>query len=149
MTTWLIDKSALVRLAASPDAAEWAERIERGLVRITTVTRLEAGHSARSGPELRAGLRQPPLSSMLVEYLTPAIEDRAVEVLTLLADRGQHRAPSIPDLIIAAAAERAGLTVLHLDKDFELIAQVTGQPMERLGMNYEPPPTQASTGSPP
>lgn len=132
MTTWLIDKSALVRLAASPDAAEWAGRIQRGLVRVTTVTRLEAGYSARSGPELRAGLRQPPLSSMPVEYLTPAIEDRAVDVLSLLADRGQHRAPSIPDLIIAATAELAGLTVLHLDKDFEVIAQVTGQPMERL-----------------
>lgn len=47
MTTWLIDKSALVRLAASPDVAEWAARIERGLVRITTVTRLEAGYSAQ------------------------------------------------------------------------------------------------------
>ena len=134
VTTWLIDKSALARLAASPDAAEWAERIERGLVRITTVTRLEAGYSARSGPELRAGLRQSPLSSMPVEYLTPAIEDRAVEVLTLLADRGQHRAPSIPDLIIAATAELAGLTVLHLDKDFQVIADVTGQPVERLSM---------------
>jgi predicted nucleic acid-binding protein len=132
MTNWLIDKSALVRLAASPDSAEWAERIERGLVRVTTVTRLEAGYSARSGPQLRAGLRQPPMSSMPVEYLTPAIEDRAVEVLALLADRGQHRAPSIPDLIIAATAELAELTVLHLDKDFELIAQVTGQPVERL-----------------
>ena len=86
--SWLIDKSALVRLAASPDAAEWAERIERGLVRITTVTRLEVGYSARSGPDLRAGLQQPPLSSMPVEYLTPAVEDRAVEILTLLADRG-------------------------------------------------------------
>ena len=134
MTTWLIDKSALVRLAASPDAAEWAARIERGLVRITTVTRLEAGYSARSGQELRTGLRQPPLSSMPVEYLTPAIEDRAVEVLTLLADRGQHRAPSIPDLIIAATAELAGLTVLHLNKDFEVIAEVTGQPVERLSV---------------
>lgn len=132
MTTWLIDKSALVRLAVSPDAAEWASRIERGLVRITTVTRLEVGYSARSGAELRAGFRQAPLASMAVEYLTPAIEDRAVEVLGLLADRGQHRAPSIPDLIIAAAAEQAGLTVLHLDKDFEVIASVTGQPMERL-----------------
>ena len=69
---------------------------------------------------------------MPVEYLTPAIEERAVDVLTLLADRGQHCAPSIPDLIIAATAELAGLTVLHLDKDFEVIAQVTGQPVERL-----------------
>ena len=54
--------------------------------------------------------------------------------LTLLADRGQHRAPSIPDLIIAATAELAGLTILHLDKDFEVIAQVTGQPVERLSI---------------
>jgi predicted nucleic acid-binding protein len=132
VTNWLIDKSALVRLAASPDAGRWAGRIERGLVRITTVTRLETGYSARSGPDLRAGLQRPPLSSMPVEFLTPVIEDRAVEVLALLADRGQHRAPSIPDLIIAATAELAGLTVLHLDKDFEIIAQITGQPMERL-----------------
>ncbi len=133
--SWLIDKSALVRLAASPDAAEWAGRIERGLVRITTVTRLEVGYSARSGPDLRAGLQQPPLSSLPVEYLTPAIEDRAVEILTLLADRGQHRAPSVPDLIIAATAELAGLTVLHLDKDFDVIADITGQPVERLNVS--------------
>jgi len=132
VSDWLIDKSALVRLTASPDAAEWAGRVERGLVRIATVTRLEIGYSARSGPEFRAGLRQPPLSSMPVEYQTPTTEDRAVEILALLADRGQHRAPSIPDLIIAATAELAGLTVLHLDKDFEIIAAVTGQPVERL-----------------
>jgi predicted nucleic acid-binding protein len=132
VNAWLIDKSALVRLTASPDVAEWAGRVERGLVRIATVTRLEVGYSARSGPELRAGMRQPPMSSMPVEYLTPSIEDRAVEILALLADRGQHRAPSIPDLIIAATAELAGLTVLHLDKDFEVIASVTGQPVERL-----------------
>jgi hypothetical protein len=132
VTTWLIDKSALVRLAASPDAAEWASRIQRGLVRITTVTRLEVGYSARSGPDLRAGLRQPPVSAMPVQYLTPAIEDRAVEVLTLLADRGQHRAPSIPDLLIAATAELAGLTILHCDKDFDLITAITSQPAERL-----------------
>ena len=49
-----------------------------------------------------------------------------------LADRGMHRAPSVPDLLIAAVAERSGLTVLHLDKDFDLIADVTGQPVETL-----------------
>jgi predicted nucleic acid-binding protein len=135
VTDWLIDKSALVRLATSPDADQWAERIERGLVRVTTVTRLEVGYSARSGEDWRAGLQQPPLAAMPVEYQTPAIEDRAVEVLTLLADRGQHRAPSIPDLIIAATAELAGLTILHVDKDFEIIATITGQPLERLNVS--------------
>ncbi|WP_034275173.1 PIN domain nuclease [Haloechinothrix halophila] len=136
MTThWLIDKSALVRIGASSDAELWANRIERGLVRITTVTRLEVGYSARSASDLRAGLRNPPLSRMPVEYATPAIEDRAVDVLALLAERGHHRGPSIPDVLIAATAELARLTVLHFDKDFELVAEITGQPVERLAMN--------------
>lgn len=72
------------------------------------------------------------MASMPVEYLTPNMEDRAVEVQRLLADRGQHRAPSIPDVLVAATAELAELTVLHFDKDFDLIAEVTGQPVERL-----------------
>jgi predicted nucleic acid-binding protein len=71
---------------------------------------------------------------MPVEYLTPAIEDRALEVQLMLTGKGQHRAPSIPDLLIAATAELAGLTVLHLDMDFELIAKLTGQASERLGI---------------
>ncbi len=132
MTHWLIEKSALVRIGASPAATTWAERIERGLVRISTVTRLEIGFSARTGSALREGLRTPPLAFMPIEYLTPAIEDRAVEVQTLLADRGHHRAVAVPDLLIAATAELAESTVLHLDEDYELIAEVTGQPVERL-----------------
>lgn len=67
---------------------------------------------------------------MPVEYLTPRIDDRAVEIQLALADLGQHRAPSIPDVLIAATAEVAGLTVLHLDT--EIIAKVTGQSVERL-----------------
>lgn len=132
MTDWLIDTSALVRLGDAADGQAWAERIERGLVRISIVTRLQIGYSARTGDELRTGLRKPPLASMPVEYLTPAIEDRAVEVQQLLADRGHHRAPAVPDLLIAATAELAGLVVLHHDKDFDLIAAVTGQQLERL-----------------
>jgi predicted nucleic acid-binding protein len=53
-------------------------------------------------------------------------------VQALLAYRGQHRAPSVPDLLLAAIGEFADLTVLYVDKDFELIADVTGQPVERL-----------------
>ncbi len=69
---------------------------------------------------------------MPVEHLTPRIEDRAVGIQAALAERGQHRAPSVPDLLIAATAELASLTVLHVDKDFELIAELTQQPLERL-----------------
>jgi predicted nucleic acid-binding protein len=131
-TSWLIDKSALVRLGSSPDAEEWANRVERGLVAISSVTLLEAGFSARSAVELARAMGSPPLAAMPVEYLTPAAEDRAVEVQRLLAERGQHRAPSIPDLLIAAAAELNQRTVLHLDKDLDLIAELTAQPVERL-----------------
>ena len=97
-----------------------------------TLTRLEVGYSARSGEDLRKAIARPPLKSMPVEYLTPAIEDRAIEVQTALADRGQHRAPSIPDLLIAATAELAQLIVLHMDKDYDLIAGISVQPIERL-----------------
>jgi predicted nucleic acid-binding protein len=50
----------------------------------------------------------------------------------MLSRRGQHRAPSIPDLLVSATAEISRMTVLHVDKDFDLIAEVTGQEMERL-----------------
>lgn len=131
---WLIDKSALERLSQCKDAERWSERIGRGLVRITTFTLLEAGYSARSPEDLGRILNGPPISAMPVEYLTPAIEDRAVQVLTMLAQRGRHRAPSLPDVLIAATAEWSGLTLVHVDKDFELIAAVTQQPLERLTM---------------
>ncbi|HYO20319.1 MAG TPA: PIN domain nuclease [Dermatophilaceae bacterium] len=129
---WLVDKSALVRLSMSKDAQAWADRIGRGLLRITTVTLLEVGFSARSGSDFRESSQRPPLSLMPVECMTPAAERRAVEMQMALADRGMHRAPSIPDLLIAAVAERSGLIVLHHDKDFELIAEITGQPVESL-----------------
>ena len=131
---WLIDKSALLRLGKSGDAEQWASRIERGLVRIATVTLLEVGYSARSALELREGLAEPPISSMPIEYLTPLVEDRAIEVQAFLADRGHHRGPSIPDLLIAALAELSGLVVLHFDKDFETIASISQQPIEYLAM---------------
>ena len=73
---------------------------------------------------------------MPVEYLTPTIEGRAVEIQAALADRGQHCAPSILDLLIAASAELAQLTVLHvdMDMDYDLIARITRQPIERLNL---------------
>lgn len=134
MTDWLIDKSAISRLHRAPDAVEWASRIERGLVRISTVTRLEVGYSARSAADHQTLLSDPPIASMPVQYLTPRIEDRAVELQTMLAARGQHRAPSIPDLLIAATAELSELTVLHVDKNFDLIAEVAGVALERLAI---------------
>lgn len=136
VTSWLVDKSAYVRMQSGQAAQlqEWSGRIERGLMHLSAVTRLELGFSARSGAEGRDAFGLPPLSLMPIEHLTPAIEDRAWELQMMLADRGQHRAPSIPDLLIAATAEKTGLTVLAIDKDFDLIAEITGQPVQTLAV---------------
>ncbi|HEY3716590.1 MAG TPA: hypothetical protein VGL39_18850 [Jatrophihabitantaceae bacterium] len=131
-TSWLIDKSAYARLSMAMDAEEWARRIERGLVRIAFATVLEIGYSARSGGDWTASVTRAPLSLMPREHASPQAEDRALDVQGILARRGHHRAPSVPDLLVAAVAEAADLTVLHVDKYFELITEVTGQPLERL-----------------
>jgi predicted nucleic acid-binding protein len=129
---WLIDKSALARLGRTVDADLWLTRVQRGLVRITAPTVLELGFSARAAPDWHTLVEEAPVSLMPIESLTPHIERRAVAVQGMLAERGEHRGPSVPDLLIAATAELVGLTVLHVDKDFELIAGLTGQQVERL-----------------
>jgi predicted nucleic acid-binding protein len=40
------------------------------------------------------------------------------------------RTVGLPDLLIAAVAERERVTVLHYDTDYDLIAQAAGQPMQ-------------------
>lgn len=72
--TWLIDKSALARLAHSLEPETWSNRIERGLVHISNLTRLEVGYSAQSGDVARREFREPPLAAMPVEYLTPKLK---------------------------------------------------------------------------
>lgn len=140
LTSWLIDKSAYVRLSAARSPELWIGRIERGLVRVSTVTRLEVGFSTRTAADHNREFTSPPMSLLPVAYLTPAIERRAEEVQSLLAAQGRHRAPSIPDLLIAATAELLDLTVLAVDKDFDLIADITGQPVEwiELGESARP-----------
>jgi len=132
LENWLIDKSALVRLSDSPQRKLWAERINSGSVHLSTMTRLEVGYSARSSQDLESAFASPPLAKMPIEGVTPAIEELAWQTLRQLARRGQHRAPSIPDLLIAATAQLCGLIVLHNDKDFELIGRATGQKVEKL-----------------
>lgn len=137
---WLVDRSALLKLGDSVDAAAWADRIQQGRVRTSSITRLEIGHWARSADQARRAFRSAPLAVMPVEHLTAAAESRAMEVQLLLADlapQGRHRAPAVPSLLIAATAELAGLTVLHADEDFDLIANVSLQPMERVRMAKE------------
>ena len=98
MTDWLIDQSALVRLGESPEADLWANRIERGLVAITTVTRLEIGYSARSASDLARALNAAPVAAMPIEYLTQSSKTGpsrsrgcSPNISYALVDTGGHR----------------------------------------------------------
>lgn len=129
--SWLIDEPAYARLHASVDARTWLDRIDRGLMHLAAVSRIEIGYSMRSLADLEA--EEAALLSRLVPVITPtAAEDRAVEVQRRLTAIGHHRGPGIPHLLVAAVAEIVGLTVLHVDHDFDDIAHLTGQPVERL-----------------
>jgi predicted nucleic acid-binding protein len=132
--TWLIDTSAYARLNQSPDREKWLERIERGLVSLASVTALEIGYSFTDAKQAQRQLDDGLLGYFVQDYMTPAVENRAREVqLTLLAN-GTHRAASVADLLVAASAEIYGRRVLHVDRDFDLIAAVTGQQVERLAL---------------
>ncbi len=102
--------------------------MEAGLVAGCTITDLEAGVSARSGSDWRR--TRSARSVWPQARIDQEVLDRALEVQGALADQGLHRAVKIGDLLIAAAAEHAGLVVLHYDRDFERIASITNQRME-------------------
>ncbi len=125
---WLVDTSAL-----RPHVPAFADvlipRIAAGRVSICLVTELEVGISARSSAEF-ARVERDVLALLHHVVLTVRAEARAREVQRELVARGQHRAVAVPDLVVAAVAEVEGLTVLHHDGDFDLIAAVTGQPTE-------------------
>lgn len=125
---YLGDASALARLHQSEVLVRLGPLLESGLVARCTPTDLEAGFSSR-GPLAHRSMR----SLRAAWPFTPmdqAVLDRAVEVQDVLAERSQQRGVKIADLLIAAAAEAAGLVVLHYDHDFDVIAGVTGQPTE-------------------
>jgi predicted nucleic acid-binding protein len=129
--TWLIDKSVLARLEKPEVRQVMLPRLQAGRVAVSIVTELEVGFSARSASGYET-MRQTMLDYLIPVFLTPRAEQRAREVQVELIRRGQHRVVSIPDLLVAAVAEVERLSVLHYDADFELVASITGQPVEWL-----------------
>jgi len=93
-----------------------------------SIADLEILYSAESPADYRAAAEA--LGGLQRVSVEERCGQRALEVQALLAERSQHRGVSLPDLLIAACAERAGLTVLHYDADYERIAAVTGQPTQ-------------------
>jgi len=129
MLAYLADKSAIVHLAEPAVAAKLVPLIMAGEVATCGVVELEVLYSARSEKDLKEIRRDRALAYPRVP-MSEADFARAEDVLALLAKKGHHRAVSLPDLLIAAVAERAGLTVLHYDADFDIVASVTRQRAE-------------------
>jgi len=129
MATYLADKSALTRSDTRPAVREVIEPlILAGRIATCGIVDLELLYSAPSPGtyhELADVLRAMPRVPV-----TDHAVDRALEVQMLLADQSQHRSVPLPDLLVAACAEAAGLTVLHYDADYERIATLTGQPVQ-------------------
>lgn len=129
MASHLVDNSVLARLRKEAVAAVVEPLILSGSLATCAVTDLEQLVSVRSGAEHRTRRADLDLHYDRVP-IDRQVLDRAIDIQGLLADRGQHRGASIIDLIVASAAEQAGLTVLHYDSDFDLIASVTDQPTQ-------------------
>jgi predicted nucleic acid-binding protein len=112
--------------------ADFDARIEAGEIATCPMVRMELLRSARDHGDF-VKMRNK-LDALREVAMGDRVWRRATDVLELLAEAGplQHRRVALPDLLIAAAAELAELPVLHYDRDFELIAEVTGQPARAL-----------------
>jgi predicted nucleic acid-binding protein len=125
---YLADTSALARLRHPPVAEVLGPLIEAGLVATCGVIEFELAWAARTSAELDE-LRADRDAGY--EWLATLDEDwrRALQVQAELWRSGQMRSVGLPDLLIAAVAEREHVTVLHYDADYDLVAQITSQPV--------------------
>jgi predicted nucleic acid-binding protein len=123
--THLADTSVFARLSKPRVAAAIGPLLSAGGIALCAPVIFELGFSARSLADHQA------ISERLGAFESMPVTDgdhrRAVEFQQLLAERGQHRALSLVDALVAAVAETRDLIVLHYDADFETLAGVTGQ----------------------
>ncbi len=124
---YLVDTSVLARARQEAVGDRLEDLARSGALWTCRLVDLEVAYAsrARDVAAVVAERRALPTAST-----TPAVMDRALQVAGLLARAGKHRGAKPADLVIAAAAEAAGLTVLHYDADYDRIARVTRQPTE-------------------
>ncbi len=126
---YLADKSALARLHMPAVAKVLSPLMEAGLVATCAMIEFEVLWSTRSPAEFDE-IRE----DRALGYEWLPIEDsewrRALDVQQELWHRGAMRTVPLPDLLIAAVAERHGVVILHYDADYELIGEITGQSTE-------------------
>lgn len=121
MATHLVDTSALIRARSDGSWEEVSSPLMSGRWAICDVVRIEIlrGTATRVYRHLAEGLAAVPSVSLGQDDFT-----RALEIQMLLSDSSKHQGVKPPNLLIAAAAEREGLIVIHHDHDFDLIASV-------------------------
>jgi predicted nucleic acid-binding protein len=125
---YLADTSVFARLSKPPVAAAFAPMAAEGRVGLCSPVVFELGYSARNHDDYLALTDR--LRAFPAVTVTDADHRRALEVQEELSARGQHRALSLVDALLAAAAEARELTILHYDADFELVASITRQQHE-------------------
>lgn len=124
---YLADKSAYEQQRHSAAADKTLRALAAdGALAMCEIVALELLYSARSSADYEQ--RFTDLHSLPWLHVTSAVMTRALDMQRALAARGQHRRP-LPDLIVAATAAEHGAIVLHYNQDFDLIAEVTGQPV--------------------
>ena len=129
--TFLADTSMVVRLKRGQDIApRWIDAIKGGLVGLCPVVEAElirACASKADRDQLRGQLKVlfgwHPMPDDAWRFVQRTQDD--------LVDLGHHKGPSVVDLLVAATAEAWGLTVLHVDADFETIARVAPVQLQR------------------
>lgn len=122
----LLDNSAFARLSApamtQQRAHDIADAIEQRRIGVCLPFLLEAGYSAGNATDHDDLLRE--LMALPTLHIDATVERRAIAAQYQLARCGHHQIPPV-DLIIAAAADRHGVGVLHYDHDYDTIATKT------------------------
>lgn len=126
-TRYLVDTSVLGRARQEKVGARLEALARAGRWWTCRLIDLEVVYGSRSRDvaeviEERRALPEVPI--------TPEVMNRALQIAAAMAAAGHHRGAKPVDLVIAAAAEAAGLAVLHYDRDYERIAEITRQPTE-------------------
>ena len=124
----LADTSAWAQAGLDDRALERMEQLaRRGQLAICSVTLAEMLYSARNAEDMAEPIDE--YRDLVHLPMNSAAERQVTASMVALAERGHHRRP-VPDILVSAIAWAHDAVVLHHDKDFELIAEVTGQRSE-------------------
>ncbi|HVQ89936.1 MAG TPA: PIN domain nuclease [Mycobacteriales bacterium] len=128
LARYLVDTSALVRLLRDESQrARWEQQITAGLVAVCPIVELEILYTARSKSD-RDELVELLHAAFVWVPMPDRVFERSAEIQSGLTARGTHRSAGAVDLLVAAAAELHALVLLHYDRDFDQVGEVTGQP---------------------